>query len=83
MNPYTKERVQIERTRRVIIGRKDIGFFKAILESYEDVAIFSVIDGKSGLIELVYPGFFEKEVMDIIDDMKNYGIFIEEVPDAG
>ena len=69
----------IELTKKLFIGRKSIGFFKAILESYEDVAIFSVLDGKSGLIELIYPCYFEKDITAIVDDMKNYGIVIEEV----
>jgi len=72
----------MERARRFFIDRKGIGFFKAILESYEDVAIFSVLDGKSGLIELIYPRFFEKDVLAIVYDMINYGIVIKEVPDA-
>jgi len=72
----------IERTRRFFIDRKGIGFLKAIFESYEDVAIFSVLDGKSGLIELIYPRYFEKDVLAIVHDMINYGIVIKEVPDA-
>jgi hypothetical protein len=72
----------IEKTRRFSIDRKGIGFFKAILESYEDVAIFSVLDGKSGLIELIYPSYFELDVLAIIDDMIHYGIVIKEAPDA-
>jgi len=74
--------VPIEKTKRCIIDRKSIGFFKAILESYEDVAIFSVLHGKSGLIEIIYPHFFEMDVKAIINDMKNYGIVIKEVPDV-
>lgn len=69
-------------TKRLLIDRKGIGFFKSILESYEDVAIFSVLDGKSGLIELIYPHFFEMDVKAIIKDMINYGIAIKEVPDV-
>jgi hypothetical protein len=71
-----------ERTRRFFIDRKGIGFFKAILESYEDVAIFSVLDGKSGLIELIYPRYFEKDVLAIVNDMTHYGIVIREAPDV-
>ena len=72
-----------ERTRKFFIDRKNIGFFKAILESYEYVAIFSVLDGKSGLIELIYPSYFEKDVLAIVDDMIHYDIVIREVPDGG
>jgi hypothetical protein len=72
----------LETTKRFVMDRKSIGFFKAILESYEDVAIFSVLDGKSGLIELVYPCYFEKDVVAIMSDMKNYGIVFEEAANA-
>lgn len=74
--------VPFEITKTFIIDRKSIGFFKAILESYEDVAIFSVLDGKSGFIKLFYPHFFEMDLMAIIEDMKNYGCTITEVPDV-
>jgi hypothetical protein len=71
-----------ERTKRYIIDRSGIGFFKAILESYEDVAIFSVLDGDRGLIELIYPASFEQDVLGIISDMINYGISFREAPDV-
>ncbi len=71
-----------ERTRKYIIDRSAIGFFKSILESYEDVAIFSVLDGDRGLIELIYPACFEDDVRGIIADMIHYGIGFREVPDV-
>jgi hypothetical protein len=73
----------LETTKKYVMDRKNIGFFKAILESYEDVGIFSVLDGKAGLIELVYPCYFEKDVVGIMSDMKNYGIVFKEVANAG
>ncbi|HEY3275382.1 MAG TPA: DUF4911 domain-containing protein [Syntrophorhabdaceae bacterium] len=69
----------MERTRRCTISKEGIGFFKAILESYEDVGIFSVLDGKKGIIEIIYPAPFEKDMDGIIKDMARYGITIEEV----
>lgn len=72
----------MERTRRYIINREGIGFFKAILESYEDVGIFSVLDGDKGLIELIYPSGFEDAVSGIVADMANYGIALREVDDV-
>ncbi len=72
----------LETTKKFVMDRKGIGFFKAILESYEDVAIFSVLDGKSGLIEIVYPFNFEQDVVAIMSDMKNYGIAFKEAADA-
>jgi hypothetical protein len=77
-----EQHTPVERTKKLLIDRKGIGFFKAILESYEDAAIFSVLDGKSGLIELIYPNCFEKDVLAIVHDMINYGIVIKEAPDA-
>jgi len=77
-----EQQAPIEMTKRLLIDRKGIGFLKAILESYEDVAIFSVLDGKSGLIELIYPHFFEIDVKAILSDMTNYGISIKEVTDV-
>jgi len=71
-----------ERTKRFLVDRSGIGFFKAVLESYEDVAIFSVIDGDRGLIELIYPSGFEDDVRGIMADMVNYGIRFREVPDV-
>jgi hypothetical protein len=84
LNAFDQQAQQepLESTRRFFIDRKGIGFLKAIFESYEDVAIFSVLDGKSGLIELIYPRYFEKDVLAIVHDMINYGIVIKEVPDA-
>jgi hypothetical protein len=71
-----------ERTRRFIISREGIGFFKATLESYEDLGIFSVLDGTKGLIELIYSSHFEDDIQGIIEDMTHYGIEIGEVRDV-
>jgi len=69
----------VERTKRFIINREAIGFFKSILESYEEIGIFSVLDGKRGLIEVIYPSNFEDDIEAIIADMANYGIVFREV----
>lgn len=69
----------MERTKRFIINREAIGFFKSILESYEEIGIFSVLDGKRGLIEVIYPSNFEDDIEAIIADMANYGIVFREV----
>jgi hypothetical protein len=69
----------MERVRTYIMNRDGIGFFKSVLESYEDVGIFSVIDGKLGLVEVVYPSHFEKDVLAIIEDMAHYGLSFREV----
>lgn len=72
----------MERTKQYIINREGIGFFKAILESYEDLGIFSVLDGTKGLIELIYPSCFEDDIQGIIEDMAHYGIEFKEVGDV-
>jgi hypothetical protein len=72
----------MERIRRFIINREAIGFFKSILESYEEVGIFSVLDGKKGLIELIYPSNFEEDIASIIADMAHYDIVFREFEDV-
>ncbi|MCX5807870.1 MAG: DUF4911 domain-containing protein [Proteobacteria bacterium] len=72
----------MEKTKRFIINRDSIGFFKSILESYEDLGIFSVLDGNRGLIEISYTHFFEDDLRMIIEDMAHYGIVFYEVNDV-
>lgn len=69
----------MEKTKRYFIDPESIGFFKAILESYEDVGIFSVIDGKAGLVEIIYSVFFEDDLAGIIESMVQDGIQFREV----
>lgn len=59
---------------------RSIGFFKSILESYEDVGIFSVLDGEKGLIEIIYSSSFEEEIEGIISDLGKNGVKFREVP---
>ena len=68
--------------KQFLINREGIGFFKAILESYEDLGIFSVLDGEKGLIELIYSSHFEDDIQGIIEDMTHYGIELREVRDV-
>lgn len=73
---------EIEKTKKIILNRDSIGFFKSILESYEDVGIFSVINGDRGIIEIIYPSNFQEEIEFIMKDMENYGIVFHEVTDV-
>jgi hypothetical protein len=73
------ENDQEEVKRRFLMNREGIGFFKSILESYEDIGIFSVVDGNRGLVELIYPVGSEHHMKSIIEDMANYGIHFQEV----
>ena len=72
----------MEETQKFRMKREEIGFFKSVLESYEDIGIFSVIDGNKGFIELVYPSGFNNEIESIMADMVNYGIIFQEVADV-
>ena len=72
----------MEKIKRYIIGRDGIGFFKSILETYEDIGIFSVLDGRRGLIEISYSRFFEHDLQMIIEDMAHFGIEFNEVKDV-
>ena len=69
----------MEIVKEYIMSREGIGFFKSILESYEDVGIFSVTDGDRGVVELIYPSHFDRDIQSIILDMANYGIVLQEV----
>ena len=58
---------------------KGIGFFKAILESYEEIAVMTVLDGKRGEMELIYPTCQEDVLTSIMNDMQRFGIQFEEI----
>jgi hypothetical protein len=68
----------MEHVKRYIMDRRDIGFFKQILESYEELAIFSVLDSKTGLIEMIYPEHFEAHIQGLVEDMVRHGIRLQE-----
>ena len=59
--------------------RDAIGFFKAILESYEEVALLTVLDGKKGEVEIIYPSSAEETLRAIMKDMARYDIVFQEV----
>lgn len=68
----------MEHVKRYITDRRNIGFFKQILESYEELAIFSVLDGKAGLIEVIYPVHAEAHIQNLVEDMVRQGIRFQE-----
>lgn len=72
----------MEKIKRFIMSRDGIGFFKAILESYEEVALLTVLDGKRGDVQVIYPSCAEETVDGIVADMKRYGIAFLEVTDV-
>jgi hypothetical protein len=72
----------MERTRTFLMDPAKIGFFKAILESYEEVAIMTVLDGRRGKIDLIYPVSSEEVLEGIMADMKRYDIQFTEAADV-
>ena len=72
----------METIKRVIMRRDSMGFFKAILESYEEVALLTVLDGKKGEVEIIYPSSAEETVRAIMEDMARYDITFQEVNHA-
>lgn len=68
----------METAKRLIMKREGIGFFKAVLESYEDVALLTVLDGRAGEVELIYPSEAAGTVASIMDDMRRFGIVFRE-----
>ncbi|HME43574.1 MAG TPA: DUF4911 domain-containing protein [Syntrophorhabdales bacterium] len=72
----------METIKRVSMRRDAIGFFKWILESYEEIALFTVLDGKKGEVELIYPSSVEDTLRGIMEDMARYDIVFQEVRHA-
>jgi ribose 5-phosphate isomerase RpiB len=68
----------METVRKLIMNREGIGFFKAILESYEDVGLLTVRDGRAGEVEIIYPSEAQEVVASIIADMQRFGIVFRE-----
>ena len=68
----------METVRKLVMNREGIGFFKAILESYEDVALLTVRDGRTGEIEIIYPTDAQEVVASIMADMQRFGIVFRE-----
>lgn len=48
----------------------EIIYLDKIFESLENLAIFTVIDGKKGLISLLFPPDLKKEVLDLLNGSK-------------
>ena len=68
-----------EVTIRVLMDRSDIGFVKAILESYEEIALLTVVDGGKGIVELICPESALKDLEGIVEDLRSTGILLSEV----
>ena len=73
---------RMEKVRKFVIDPKGIGFFKAILESYEEVGLMTVLDGKRGEIEMIYPTSQGEALAAIMADMERFGIVFREATDV-
>ena len=68
-------------TRRCLrIDRRQIAYFKFILEAYEGVALLRTIDAQQGTVELMIGPGCENDVAHIIEDLASR-IRIEETGD--
>ncbi len=72
----------MEKTKRLRMRRDSLGFFKAILESYEEVALMTVLDPEKGEVEILYASSAEEILACIMEDMARYDILIQEVAHA-
>ena len=72
----------MERVKRLMINREGIGFFKAILESYEEVGLMTVLDGRSGSIEVTYPSSAEEHLEAIMKDLERFHVVFTEAGDV-
>ena len=53
------------------IARKDISFLKFIIEAYEGMAVVRTLDSREGMIELMIAPDFEKEVEELLIDLRD------------
>ncbi|MBI4618951.1 MAG: DUF4911 domain-containing protein [Desulfobacterales bacterium] len=59
----------IERYFRV--QRKNIAFIKFILEAYDGMAVMRTLDPHEGVVELIIAPDFEREVTEILDNLRD------------
>jgi hypothetical protein len=72
----------MERIKKFLMDPKEIWFFKAILESYEEVALMTVVDGKRGAIEMTYPACQDEILEAIMSDLARFGVVFQEKTDV-
>ena len=61
------------------VDRREIFFIQSILEGYDGLATVSTVDPKRGMIRLSIPPDAERDVLDILRDLKNSGILMEAI----
>ena len=63
---------------RLRVDRREIAFFKFILEAYEGVALLTTLDPHLGTVELLIGPGCENDVAQIVNDLSRY-ILVESV----
>ena len=53
------------------IQRKNIAFIKFILEAYDGMAVMRTLDPREGVVELIIAPDFEREVNEILDNLRS------------
>ena len=61
------------------VDRREIFFIQSIFEGYDGLATMSTIDPNRGVIRLSIPPDTEKDVLDILKDLKTSGVLMEDV----
>ena len=57
---------------RLRVDRREIAYFKFILEAYEGVAILTTLDPRLGTVELLIGPGCENDVNQIVDDLSKH-----------
>ena len=57
--------------------RKNIDFLNKIFEAYEGVGIVRTLDAEAGEIKLITIDIYREDILKIIEDINNYGVFLE------
>ncbi|MBI4620644.1 MAG: DUF4911 domain-containing protein [Desulfobacterales bacterium] len=53
------------------VQRKNIAFIKFILEAYDGMAVMRTLESHEGVIELMIAPDFEREVTEILDNLRD------------
>lgn len=53
------------------IAPQQIGYFKFILEGYDNMALVTTIDAKEGIVIIRYPATFHNDLSAIISDVSS------------
>ncbi len=64
------------------VKRKDIAYFKFIIESYEGMAVVRTLDPKEAVVELMVAPGWESDLGRLVDDLQKE-IPVEEVSRSG